>query len=298
MDINFTKTLSKEAPGSPFVRETTLDGSSTYKNLEYNETYHSSIGAYTEALYKHVLACKLDELVSNFLMETSREPEISSFPVIKILDVCFGLAYNSGVAIQKIWEINPAQKIEIIGLENDAAIIAELPNIEVPEDYLFIRDSIMKPLAEQARKLLASHKLNGIHESSENRENGVSARFPVGELSLITEKFNIKILIDDARYAVNELEDDYFDAIFFDPFSPKTCPVLWTEEFIAAVISKAKPKAYISTYSSARIAKDNFRKAGCELFEGPKLNRRNGGVLARKKEPSCYSQSSTITPLA
>jgi tRNA U34 5-methylaminomethyl-2-thiouridine-forming methyltransferase MnmC len=249
---------------SAFVRETTLDGSSTYKNLEYNETYHSSIGAYTEALHKHVLACKLDELANSSLAKTSVEAAISSFPVIKILDVCFGLAYNSGVAIQKIWEINPAQKIEIIGLENDAAIIAELPNIEVPEDYLFIRDSIMKPLAEQAKKLLASH----------------------GELSLLTENLSIRILIDDARRAVTELEDDYFDAIFFDPFSPKTCPVLWTEEFIAAVVSKAKPQTYISTYSSARIAKDNFTKAGCELSEGPKLNRRNGGVLARKKTPS------------
>jgi tRNA U34 5-methylaminomethyl-2-thiouridine-forming methyltransferase MnmC len=277
MDINFTKTLSKEALSPSFLRETTLDGSSTYKNLEYNETYHSSIGAYTEALYKHVLACKLDELVNTYLVETSLETAITSFPVIRILDVCFGLAYNSGVAIQKIWEINPAQRIEIIGLENDAAIIAELPNIEVPEDYLFIKDSIMKPLAEQAKKLLVI---------SENAESGVLQPSPIGELSLLTENLNMRILINDARHAVPGLEDDYFDAIFFDPFSPKTCPVLWTEEFITAVVSKAKPKAYISTYSSARIAKDNFIKAGCELFEGPKLNRRNGGVLARKKDPS------------
>jgi hypothetical protein len=268
---------------SPFVRETTLDGSSTYKNLEYNETYHSSIGAYTEALYKHVLACKLDELANSSLAETSVEPAILSFPVIRILDVCFGLAYNSGVAIQKIWEINPAQRIEIIGLENDAAIIAELPNIEVPEDYLFIRDSIMKPLAEQAKKLLVASGRGAVHQDDEKVESEVLQPSTIGELNLLTENLNMRILINDARNAVTEIEDDYFDAIFFDPFSPKTCPVLWTEEFIAAVVSKAKPKAYISTYSSARIAKDNFSKAGCELFEGPKLNRRNGGVLARKK---------------
>ncbi len=268
---------------SPFVRETTLDGSSTYKNLEYNETYHSSIGAYTEALYKHVLACKLDELANSSLAETSVEPAILSFPVIRILDVCFGLAYNSGVAIQKIWEINPAQRIEIIGLENDVAIIAELPNIEVPEDYLFIRDSIMKPLAEQAKKLLVASGRGAVHQDDEKVESEVLQPSTIGELNLLTENLNMRILINDARNAVTEIEDDYFDAIFFDPFSPKTCPVLWTEEFIAAVVSKAKPKAYISTYSSARIAKDNFSKAGCELFEGPKLNRRNGGVLARKK---------------
>ena len=280
MDINFNKTLSKEALSSRFVKETTLDGSSTYKNLEYNETYHSSIGAYTEALYKHVLACKLDVLAKSYLVDTATEQAVSSSPVIKILDVCFGLAYNSGVAIQKIWEINPSQRIEIIGLENDASIIAELPKIDIPADYLFIKDSIMKPLAEQAQKLLAAVEQQEAEE--QNAGNEAQLRPLIGELSLITEKLNIKILIDDARHAVTKLQDNYFDAIFFDPFSSKTCPVLWTEEFITAVVSKAKPQAYISTYSSARIAKDNFTKAGCELFEGPKLNRRNGGVLARK----------------
>ena len=69
--------------------------------------------------------------------------------------------------------------------------------------------------------------------------------------------------------------------LFFDPFSPKSCPILWTEEFIADVVKTAKSGAYISTYSSARIAKDGFKNAGCELFEGPKLNRRNGGVLKK-----------------
>lgn len=233
-----------------FTQEPTQDGSSTYKNLEFNETYHSSIGAYTEALQKHVLACKVDEIAKNRLENEA----LGEKPLpIRILDVCFGLAYNSGVAIEKIWEINPRQEIEIVGLESDSAIIREIPNLQVPETYKYIQ-KLLEPLAEQVLKVLK------IEQSS----------------------LNIEIFIDDARNSVMGLQDNYFDAVFFDPFSPKTCPVLWTEEFIRAVVRKAKPGAYLSTYSSARIAKDNFLKAGCELFEGPKLNRRNGGVLARK----------------
>lgn len=235
-----------------FLPEPTQDGSSTYKNLEFNETYHSSIGAYTEALYKHVLACKVDEIAKERLVKASQEP-------IKLLDVCFGLAYNSGVAIEKIWEINPEQSIEIVGLENDSKIIAELDNLEVPENYKYIKENILNPLAEKARNVSS-----------------------ISQLIYSAKNLDINILLADARLSISGLQDNYFDAIFFDPFSPKTCPVLWTEEFIAAVVRKAKQGAYISTYSSARIAKDNFLKAGCDLFEGPKLNRRNGGVLARK----------------
>jgi len=244
-----------------FTHEETLDGSSTYKNLEFNETYHSSIGAYTEALYKHVLACKLDSLAYKLHAEIG---DPLNAPEIRILDVCFGLAYNSAVAIQKIREINPAQKIEIIALESDLEIISEITNIKAAESYLEIIHEYIKPIAEEASSLESHSQL-------------------CGTLAFTKNNVSIKVLVDDARKSVKSLSDDYFDAIFFDPFSPKSCPALWTEDFIRDVVSKAKPNAYISTYSSARVAKDAFIKAGCEIYEGPKLNRRNGGVLAQKK---------------
>lgn len=256
-----------------FLPEPTQDGSSTYKNLEFNETYHSSIGAYTEALCKHVVACKVDEIAKERLETGSYEP-------IKLLDVCFGLAYNSGVAIEKIWEINPEQKIEIIGLENDSKIIAELDKLEVPESYKYIKETILNSLAEKARNVLVG--LDSVNPEALAESASVSLSSSIFQLAHAVRNLDINILLADARLSISELQDNCFDAIFFDPFSPKTCPVLWTEEFISEVVRKAKYGAYISTYSSARIAKDSFLKAGCELFEGPKLNRRNGGVLARK----------------
>lgn len=236
-----------------YILEKTKDGSMSFINTAFNESYHSSIGAYKEALHKHVLACKIKELALERLRnQNNKEP-------IKILDVCFGLGYNSGVAIEKIWEINPEQEIEVIGLESDIGIIQKISELEISENY------------ESVHKILTSLSKD-IHKSEQGKDF----------LEFKDKNVNIKVLIDDARNSVKLLESNYFDAIFFDPFSPKSCPILWTAEFINEVVKRAKVGTYISTYSSSRIAKDGFLAARCELAEGPKLNRRNGGVLAKK----------------
>ena len=249
-----------------YLTEKTQDGSISFKNLEFNESYHSIIGAYTEALHKHVLACKIVELAKSYDKKTinlrnidnNAESSNSSEP-IKILDVCFGLGYNSGVAIEKIWEINPEQRIEIIALESDIGIIQRILELEIPENYQDVHK-----------------KLTSLSKLAPKMEQGSEI------LKYEEENLVITVFLDDARNSVKSLANNYFDAVFFDPFSPKSCPVLWTEEFIQDVVNTANTGAYISTYSSARIAKDGFANAGCELFEGPKLNRRNGGVLAKK----------------
>jgi tRNA U34 5-methylaminomethyl-2-thiouridine-forming methyltransferase MnmC len=223
----------------------TDDGSTSYLNHQFNESYHSQIGAYTEALEKHVRACKIEDLVKS-----------GHLTKIALLDVCFGLGYNSGVAVEKIWTVNPNFSIEVIGLENDPSILEQIASLEVPEHYKAFRD------------LLSKLKTN---------KRGMM------QWTLDTDSLSIKVLINDARESIKELSDNYFDAVFFDPFSPKVCPELWTKEFISDVVSKAKPGAYISTYSSSRLAKDAFAAATCTLSEGPKLNRRNGGVLAQKR---------------
>ncbi len=212
----------------------TADGSFSYLNTEYDEAYHSEHGAYSEALHKHVLASKILE---------------SKLNKIRILDVCFGLGYNSGVAIEKLLELNPDCRIEIIGLENDSQIIELIKDLEIPDSISNYR---------------AAHQM--LVMSLDNPKSNPS----------------IEILIGDAREQIKSLESNYFDAVFFDPFSPRKCPELWQLDFIREVVRCSKPGAYITTYSTARIAKDNFSATGCSLEEGPKLGRRNGGVLARK----------------
>ncbi len=226
--------------------ELTDDGSTTYWNEKFQEAYHSRVGAYTEALEKHVRACQIPELAS-------KQDEI------KILDLCFGLGYNSAVAILEAKKINPNVMLEIVGLENDLEIIHQISNLDVPDEL----NSIMQEFA-----------------SIKDQEPQPIMGLPC--FSLANENYSLDLIIADAEISLIFLENNYYDAVFFDPFSPKVCPDLWHPGFIADVVSKAKPGAYLSTYSSARIAKDGFKAAGCEIFEGPKCGRRDGGVLARK----------------
>lgn len=216
-------------------RVITEDGSATFFNEKYQQCYHSKFGAYREAYEKYTIACKIEELAA-------KQDQI------KILDVCFGLGYNSGVAIEKALEINPNIQIEVIALENDINILKEIKNLEVPASYSEINAELAKIADEQQIK---------------------------------ADNFQIKLLLGDARETIRQVDTE-FDAIFFDPFSPKECPELWTAEFIGDAVKLAKPGAYIATYSSARVVKENFTKAGCQITEGPKAGRRTGGVLALK----------------
>ncbi len=84
----------------------TKDGSLTYYNENYDETYHSKTGAIEESEKKFIEPAKIK-------------------PGMKILDVCFGLGYNSMAAIKK------AKRITITALEKDEEILKKIQRINV-----------------------------------------------------------------------------------------------------------------------------------------------------------------------
>ena len=96
----------------------TDDESITFFNEKYQEHYHTKPGAVEEAFKKFVEPCKVAELAKQ--------------GSIKILDVCFGIGYNSAAAIEVALKANPSCKIGIVGLENDKNILAELLNLNPP----------------------------------------------------------------------------------------------------------------------------------------------------------------------
>lgn len=217
----------------------TEDGSTTFFNDEFQEHYHSRVGAYTEALGKFIEPCKIQELAKKQNQ-------------IRILDICFGLGYNSGVAIQKAIEINPDIFLDIVALENDAKILEQIKNIDVPENYQSIQEELAK---------LGAQNLEINHRN-----------------------FKIRVLLGNAIDEIQKIEkgeENKFDAAFLDPFSPKVCPQLWTSDFIAEIVERCKQNSIIATYSCAKVVKLSFSENNCEISEGPKIGRRTGGVIAR-----------------
>lgn len=163
-------------------------------------------------------------------------------PGMVILDTGFGLGYNSLAAL------HIAKKIRIVALEKDKEVLEELQDIEVPEhlkeDYKLIKKA--------AKNLFYKY---------ENRE--------------------IRICLGDATKIIKSLNET-FDAVFLDPFSLSENSELWTLEFFQEIIKRMKKNAVLATYSCARIVRDNLKKAGFNVEDGPIVGDRRPSTLARK----------------
>lgn len=211
----------------------TADNSETFVQKDFGESYHSHAGAVEEALRKYVIPCKIKELA-----KTGK---------LRILDFCFGIGYNSAMAISAALEENPQCEIEVIGLENDTSIMEMIQEVNPPITFY------------KHYKQINSKKL-------EFREGSVQ----------------VKVIFGDACQTVQQLQENHFDAIFFDPFSPKNTPEMWTEELFREMWRVMKTSGILATYSCARMARENMSKAGLFYDDGPIFGRRGPGTVATK----------------
>ena len=210
----------------------TPDGSVTFHNKQFDEAYHSKSGAKEEAVKKFVEPCNIKELAKT--------------GSIKILDVCFGLGYNTAAAIDVALAENPDCEIDVVGLENDAEILQTI--LTLPDSfasYSFMKETV---------KNKYTYKKNTV---------------------------SLKILLGDAQETVKTLSGE-FDVVFLDPFSPKKCPELWTASFFKDIAAVLRKEGRLATYSCARIVRENLKEAGFSVFDGPKLWRRGPSTIGVK----------------
>ncbi len=92
-----------------FTPQITKDGSYTFFSAEFNEAFHSHYGAKQEAEKKFVEPSLLTEKAS----QQNQQPD----RILRLLDICYGLGYNSAAALANIWALNPQCQVELIALE-------------------------------------------------------------------------------------------------------------------------------------------------------------------------------------
>jgi tRNA U34 5-methylaminomethyl-2-thiouridine-forming methyltransferase MnmC len=200
-----------------WIPQPTQDGSYTFFSNEFGEAFHSSQGAKAEAFQKFADATDL--------VQKAKQDSV------KLLDVCYGLGYNTAAAIEVIWQVNPDCHIEVYGLELDATV----------------------PIA-------ASHLLNGWSTQVQSILKTLAQNYQDHRQNLKAE-----LLIGDARQTIQTLQNFQADAIFFDPFSPRRCPQLWTIEFFQLVAQYLAPTGKLSTYSRSASVRTALIAAGLQI---------------------------------
>ncbi len=219
-----------------FVPQPTADGSFTFTSKEFGEDFHSHYGAKQESFSKFagptLLAARAQK------------------PVLRLLDICYGLGYNTAAALQTIWEVNPDCHVEVMALELNSAV----PQAAIAH-HLF--DNWDYKYTEILHQLAFKYQVQQDH-------------------------LKAKLIIGDARDSIKLLKQSGFlaDAIFLDPFSPPQCPQLWTVEFVKQVSLCLHPDGILATYSCAASVRTALLTAGLTIGSTPPVGRRSPGTVA------------------
>lgn len=221
---------------STFTPQLTADGSFTFFSDEFGEYFHSTQGAKEEALIKFVEPCQIAQKAQQ--------------PVMRLLDVCYGLGYNSAAALEMIWATNPNCQVELMALELDATV----PKSAIAHNLL----NVWSPPIPEWLEVLAT------------------------SLTVQTDRLHAQLLLGDARVTLAKVQQSHFqaDAIFLDPFSSRRCPQLWTVEFFQELAHCCAPTGRLATYSCAASVRSALLAAGFKIGFTPPLSGRQPGTIA------------------
>ncbi|BDY12795.1 tRNA (5-methylaminomethyl-2-thiouridine)(34)-methyltransferase MnmD [Hydrogenimonas cancrithermarum] len=211
----------------------TEDGSYTCRSERFDECYHSTRdGALQESLKKHI-----EPAFS--LIDTSKKE-------LTILDICFGLGYNTLTTLYYARQHDLRCKLRIVSPEFDEALVHSLVDFPYPE--------ALQPF-KRVVDAIAAH---GYYDD---------------------EKVRVDVVFGDARDFL-KTTDLKFDIAYQDAFSPKKNPLLWTKEYFADLVKHLKKDAVVTTYSSATPVRMGMVENGLYVYEPPKTGVRSGTIAS------------------
>ena len=197
----------------------THDGTISLRSDKFNENFHSHIGAFKETADKFIIPSMLKRFKNKSL---------------KVLDVCFGLGYNSALLFNEL--LGQKTNLEWFGLEID-----KRPLIYALED-----DRFLKLWDPKVIDILYSLQLKSLFKNKD---------------------FNCNLFIGDARKEIHRIPKEInFDLIFLDGFSPQKCPEIWSIEFLSKLKNKLFHDGYLITYSSSAAVRLTLKNQGLNIF--------------------------------
>ena len=220
-----------------FESEVTADGSQTFYSAQFDENFHSKYGAKTEAEVIYLQGCRLPE-------------KIREQSTIKIIDICYGLGYNSAATIEYFLQQQPQCHLQIKALELDPTVSRQALEQGLLNQWSIFTQETLKQLDE--------------------------------EKQVKTSQFDLQLLIGDARQTIQQLikEDFQADAIFLDPFSPPKCPQLWTVDFLQLVSKCLRGQGIIATYSCSASIRKALQLCGLTIGANYRVGKKTPGTIA------------------
>lgn len=234
----------------------TEDGSITLRDRETGELYHNRAGAYAEALANYVQPSAIE----NFAGKD-----------VALLDVCFGLGYNTFVLLESFLKLpNRPLSISIIAVEKDEEILSLIPRVLEDERLSLLRAAT----------------------------SGVSWTFGRHQFLLADGiAVTLELRNSDLRVSIPSLQQvSRFDLIFHDPFSPSKVPELWTVDLFRCYKNLLGRQGRILTYSSAYAVRGGLKEAGLEVWRTTAVGGKSGGTLAA--HPDAVVSDDCIYPLS
>jgi len=213
----------------------TADGSYTMYSKEFSQHYHScDEGALNESLQKHIIPA--------FSYHKNKK-------TLHILDICFGLGYNTLTTLYYIKKHNLNINLYIYSVEFNTDLLHSLENFRYPNQFNDLKD-IIKALSK--------------------------------DFYYQDDNLTIKIYNGDAReYLQNS--DIKIDIVYQDPFSSDTNKNLWTVEYFALIKKLLNNNAIITTYSIATPIRLAMWENGLLIYEIQHQKKRSTIALNTQK---------------
>lgn len=230
-DLNKISSPHDPPPAAEFAETVTGDGTVTFWNPAFHEHYHAPVGAGSEARIKYVDPSGLAERLED------RD--------VHLLDICFGLGYNTLAACQTALD-HPRHTLHVTALEADRRVVhAAAKQCNPPQSHTppAANNLPTAPLPFHWRACL-----------EELWQRGQTTR----------ANFAIRMLWGDARYTLRLAgrQPRPFDIAFLDPFSTQRNSELWTVDFFQRILALLAPDGVLLTYSTAKPVLAGLRHAG------------------------------------
>jgi queuine tRNA-ribosyltransferase len=207
----------------------TKEGAFALRDAESGEIMHPGQGPLHEAQHLYIAPSRLAERLS----EPERGP-------LFLLDVGLGAGTNALSALRVAERLpEAARRLEIVSFDLTSAALQHAYESEQSLAFGFTPD-----LAQAARALLA-----GQHYESER----ASWRLVLGDLRESLPR-------EPARSA---------DIVFWDPYSPRTNPELWSESAFSELHRVCREGATVHTYGAATATRSALLLAGFFVGLGP-----------------------------